>query len=203
MRDKRHIDLDIVDMISKSIDVDAEPGASSLKFVDLFKGKVGSHHMIPCRVCHTFVRAWVMHIDSTSKHDAVILCPRHYLQFKSYYLAALPEIDRPVMMYNLAVYDYAEDVVRALIGDDGYPFSCDRIQYNEGDYPIVADLSRCDFFLDYHRRDALRSRIKKKRAKEVDREDIVRLGDESARVYGLEMLPFPGPWEEINWWEPK
>jgi len=199
MKEKNHIDYEVVDMI-------AEAGLQfrkerSMGFIKLFRSKIASHHLIPCRVCHTFHGSRPVFIDSDHQHDAVVLCQKHYMQFKSYYREALIKISnddfKPANVRDFIDFHYAEDVVSAIIEltQDEIGFEV----YEESNYPLVADMSRCDFFLDMGRRDVLIKKIRLRRAKMEDSQDINRIAEECCRVYGIDCLPFSGPWDRVSY----
>ena len=196
-----YLDFDLVDRLAVATDPELRIDAVNvLNFRTLFKDSIRGYHMFSCRVCHTFTRVQVAFVDIEDPHKAVTLCGKHYLQFKSYYRFALNEY-RPIIE-DLPEFPFADEVVAALVKKDGFPFSYSRAKYDPSEYPLAADLSMCDFFVDYHKRDTMIKKIKKGVAKQEHREYIERIGREAARVYGLDHLPFPGPWENIDWWEP-
>lgn len=204
-----YVDQTLVEEIATTFDPDHQlTRPNVLNFRALFKERIASFHLIPCRVCFSFSRVQILFIDDVSPHIAVALCHRHYNQFKShYYYASQLLYERsevPNVAEEFAVYPLAEEVVKSLIEFDGFDWRTrKRLQKlaNENELPIIINLEFCDFFLNHKIRDTLLKKIRKSTAKISCKPEIERLINESTRVYQIERFFFATPWDSIEWRE--
>lgn len=211
MRD--YIDQSLVEEIATQFDPDHQLTKSNvLNFRSLFKERIASFHLIPCRVCFSFSHVRILFIDDVNPHLAVALCSSHYAQFKNYYYyaasfyyaASLMIEECPNVAEELAVYPLAEEVVLSLIDFDKHGFfKRKKLKITEEQLPITVNLEHCDFFLDHKIRDTLLKKIRRGKIKLQYKSDIERIINESTRVYQTERFSFIAtPWETIEWYEP-